>query len=204
MKKIRMSFWNLSIPDQVIKARGIVDQMTGNTHFSNPNPPLDVLTEAINKLENSYTIALDGGKTRKAAMYRDEERLHDLVFQLSAYVQETSEGKEEVILSSGFDLRAEATASRLPEVPLEIRSVESLREGEVELKWVPVRYARAYMLQSNDNPGDDKGWVFVDVCCKAAYTARNLNSLSIKWFRVAAVGIKGRSDFSPPIKAFVR
>lgn len=204
MKRIKMNFWNQAIPDQIMKARNIVEQMTGNSNFATPTPSLAVMTEAIDKLEAAYEAALDGGKTRKAAMNREAERLIELVVQLAAYVQLESQGNEAIILSSGFDVRAAASASRAPETPLEIKRVSSTREGEVDLKWAPVKHARAYILESNDNPSDEKGWTFVDVSCKAGYTASDLNSLSIKWFRVAAVGIKGRSDFSLPIKAFVR
>lgn len=204
MTKVKLNLWNLTVPEKIIKARSIVDQMKDNTFFPNPKPSLQEMRDAIRQLEASYEAALDGGHSLKAKLRIDHDAFMDYLGRLAAYVQNESGGSEEIIRSSGFDIRLPATASRAPEAPPELKRADSTHEGEVSIKWVSVKYARAYVLQWSDNPGDEKGWVYLTTCCTTTCTVRDLRSLSIRWFRVAAVGLKGQSDFSQPIKAFIR
>lgn len=201
--KTKLNFWRLSIPEKVLKSRNILEKMTNNVNFPEPNPGLQEITDVVDQLALAYEGAIDGGKAKKANMYRLEKTLMTIMNQLAVHIEDVSEGDETKVLSSGMEIRIPAEPSRAPEAPAEIKKVASTREGEVELKWASVKHARAYILEVNENPGDEKGWKFVDVCCKANYTVHNLSSLSVQWFRVSAVGLRGKSAYSDPIKAIV-
>ena len=203
MKKIKLNLGNTTIPDKIQKARTIVTKITGNANFTTPSPALTVVTGAINKLETSYEAALDGGKTKKAIMRADETALDTLMTQLGAYVQDVSGGDELKILSSGIEVKSDSHNSTPVETPSNVRMVLKNMAGAVSLRWKAIRNAKCYLLQTSLNPTDDANWEYCDVTAKCSYTATGLESNKALWFRVAAVGVLGKSGFSDPFKASI-
>ncbi len=203
MKHIKLNLNRTRIPLKIQKAKNIVVKMTGNTNFTTPAPSLASITTAINKLESSYELAIDGGKSKKAAMRIDEASLDALLTQLAAYVQDITVGDELKILSSGMELKSSPVASQIPEIPGDIQVVLKRNEGEVSLKWKAVKRVAAYLLQINDKHDNENTWTLYDACTKASYTGGEFESSSIKWFRIAALGAKGKSLWSQPVKVTI-
>lgn len=203
MKKVKLNFSKISIPLKIQKSRTIVTKLTGNATFTTPTPSLTSITAAINKLETSYETALDGGRTKKAAMRVDEASLDGLLIQLAAYVQDASGGDELKILSSGLETRLTASSVAVLEAPDGIQIIPGLNNGELKLKWNPVKNAKSYLLQIKEVAETESDWTILDVSTRASFKALNLKSLSIVWIRIAAVGSRGKSEWSTPIKATI-
>ncbi len=204
MKRVKLNLSKTNIPLKIQKAKTIVTKMTGNTTFTTPAPSLASITTAISKLESSYELALDGGKTKKATMRTDATALDVLLTQLAAYVQDITAGDELKILSSGMELRNNPSAPQVPETPTDFKTGLKCNEGEARFKWNPVKGAAAYIIQISDTPTDENSWEFYDVITKANYQGGEFVSLTIKWFRVTAVGAKGKSLWSLPLKVKIQ
>lgn len=202
MKKLKMNFSKVSVPVKIQKAKAIVQKMTGNTNFATPVPALSGITAAIAKLEGSYEAAIDGGKSKKAAMRIDEDALVNLVKQLAAYVQDISGGDEVKILSSGFELSGGRSPALVPDAPGDVR-ITAEGDGKITVRWNPVKFAKAYLLQVSDTPDVEDSWTIIDGSTRTRYLAEQFQSLSIKWFRVAALGTLGRGTWSAPAKVIV-
>jgi hypothetical protein len=203
MKKVKLELQKMTIPEKMQKTKTVITKMTGNTNFTTPIPSLTSVTAAINKLELSYEAALDGGKTKKAIVRVDEASLDTLMSQLGAYIQDITLGDELKILSSGLEVAKKPSPPQDLTTPINLRLNKISVEGEVNLKWNPIKNAKSYMIQSTSTPQVETSWDTFAVSTKASHKANNLESQSIIWFRIAALGAKGISAFSDPFKASI-
>jgi hypothetical protein len=87
----------------------VLEKMTGNTSFPNPDPALAEV-KAKNDL---FTLAVakepQGGKQETANKNQLREELVSLLKRLVIYVELTCNGDETMLLSSGFDLHKKAS-----------------------------------------------------------------------------------------------
>jgi len=68
-------------------------------------------------------------------------------------------------------------------------------DGEIDLRWKPVRGAERYIIQSSAG----KKWREIDIVTKSVYTVTGLKSGREYSFRVAAVGLGGSSGWSESV-----
>ena len=198
MSKVKLGFNKLSVPNKIQQSRNIITKMTGNAALPAPNPTLATLTTAVDSLEAAYEAASDGGKAKTAFMYTQEKALDALMVQLAAYVQQASAGNATIILSSGMDVAAGRTPSQDLPAPEAVAAITGQNEGEVLLKWKPVKGAASYIVQQSAD--GSTGWALAANSTKASSTVSGLVSGSKEWFRVAAIGAKGQGPWSAPAK----
>lgn len=197
MAKVKLGFTILTIPDKVLKARNTVTLMTGNASYLTPNPPLAAISTAADELETAYNEAADGGKTKTAVMRSKEQELDKLMVQLTAYVQEASNGDELVILSSGLEVAAAKTAPQDLPAPQNLVAEMGTNEGDIYLRWKKVDKAKTYLLQTSAD-GTGNWQTLSTVSTKANAVITGLKSGDKTWFRACAVGPKGNSPWSDP------
>jgi hypothetical protein len=198
MKKPKLGFRNLSIPEKIQKSREVVTHLTGNVNFTTPNPTLAVVTTAINALETAHELAADGGKALKSAMRAKEKVLVDLMVQLQEYVANASGGDEQKILSAGLGVKT--TTSRQKKG---VSVIAGLNPGEIICTAAsPVKGIKAiHEFQSciDPIPVDVKvdsvnQWVNAEISSKATVTISNL-PLGIKiWIRHRLILSKGQKE----------
>jgi hypothetical protein len=197
MAKAKLGFTILSIPNKVLKARNTVTLMTGNASYPTPNPTLATISTAADELETAYNEAADGGKTKTAVMRSKEQELDKLMIQLTAYVQEASNGNELVILSSGLEVAAPKTPPQDLPAPQNLIAEMGTNEGEVYLRWKKVDKAKSYLLQSSAD-GATNWQTLNTVSTKSNAVIAGFTSGDKTWFRACAVGPKGNSPWSDP------
>ncbi len=196
MKKVKMYFGSLTIPEKIQKARNLVAHMDANENFPNPEPPLAELITAANVLEKAYEEALNGGRIQIAAMRQSAAVLNMLVVSLAGYVQCVSRGDESIILSSGFEVQNPKSPSRAASTPEHVNGAFGNHEGEVELRWNKVRGSKAYNIEiSLDGLSD---WKPCGTATRARLFLKGLESGVKYFFRVAAIGPLGQSGWSDP------
>lgn len=147
MKKVKIGFSGLTVPQQIERARLVVTSMTGNAAFPTPIPALADVTLAINALETAYNQSRDGSKIKMATMRLRRTEMLFLINQSSAYVQVASAGDEEVILSSGFDVRGKSNPT--PEIAGDVTNLQvedGNDSGNVLVTWDKASYAVLYMV----------------------------------------------------------
>jgi len=138
LKKAKIAFMNLTIPQKIAKATSVVGQMTGNANFTTPDPALADVTAKVASMENVQAAA-DAIRTASVAqtalMHRTEEELDAMITKLGSYVTDTSAGDEAKILSSGFAVAD--TPGPVGELypPQDFYGTPGDEEGEVNLMW---------------------------------------------------------------------
>jgi hypothetical protein len=196
MKRLKISFRTLAIPEKIQKARYLVAQMSGNESFTNPSPALQEVGAAADALEQAYEKSLNGGKIEIAQLRQCESGMNDLIFLLAGYVQNASRGEPSVILSSGFDVQAEKTVAAPPPTPHNINGKMGPFDGQVSLSWDRVPGAKAYQIQVSADGINN--WSYCGAAIKRQFVVDGLKSGTKTFFRVSAIGTKGQSAWSDP------
>lgn len=199
-----MGFYGLTIPAQVERTRLITGKMTGNVNYTTPNPTLAAVDDAADELETAFNASRNLDKEKMAAMRLRRKELLALVVLLAGYVQTTSGGDEEKILSSGFDIRAQGLPK--PVVAGEVTNLQvgdGSVNGSVLLNWDRAKNAVIYVIEVSTSSefadGDYRG-----ITTKTQKEIDELNSGTRYWIRVTALGREKAGNPSSPASILVR
>lgn len=197
---VKLALTGLSPAKLVERARAIIKALTGNADFPNPTPSLaevEAATDAVEDADND--VQNNGG--RQDYLKRDlrVQTLRDLLTLLGAYVQVTSGGDPEKILSTGFKLRkAPEPVGPLP-APGALQALANRLVGVIDLRWEQVKGRMFYEAQINDgDPLVEANWKALINLSNNAYMATGLESGKAYSFRVRAVGAAGPGPWSDP------
>ena len=206
MALIKLNFARLSVPEKIALARRIVTKMTGNAHFTSPQPPLATVTAAIDGLEQSESeaqIARQEAKAKTTTRNNKEDGLGQLMTQAVVYVTAIAGGDEEIIQSAGMDVRAVTRPAIPPEQPPALGATAGDHDGSMDLSWDPVVEAASYIIEMSPDPPTATSWKHLGVSTKSTFTVTGLPSGTRVWFRVAAVNANGQSPWSDPATKIV-
>ena len=117
---------------------------------------------------------------------------------LATYVDNTANGDESFIMSSGFDVRAPNAPVGVLPAPTGLEVVAGAFVGQLLAGWNPVPGARLYELQTSNDPNTESSWVSRGTATKASLAVDGLPSGSHCWVRVRANGTAGPGPYSDP------
>jgi hypothetical protein len=191
MAKVKIGFNGLSVPAQVERARNIKGKMTGNVAYPTPNPTLTALGDAADALETAYNESRSRDTVKMATMRIRRKELLFLAFQLAAYVQEASDGDEEKILSSGYDVRGKGTPHSVTAGMVNNVQVEDgSAEGKAVVSFDKADDAIIYVIEvaQNVNPFPGPQFEQKGFSTKTKREISGLNPGSTYLIRVTAIG----------------
>ncbi|MBP6573371.1 MAG: fibronectin type III domain-containing protein [Flavobacteriales bacterium] len=196
---VKLALSQLSPAKLVERARAIVLALTGNLAYTTPNPPLVDITAAADALETADTAVLNnGGKQDYLARNERMQELRDKLTLLGAYVQVTSGGDPEKILSAGYPTRKAPEPVGLVPAPKYIFAVASALTGVIDLRWGRVRGRMFYEVEINLGNVLNNDWKPLVAQSANVYAATGLASDVLISFRVRAVGAAGPGPWSDP------
>jgi len=206
MAQIKLNFSRLSIPEKIARARQIVTALTGNAHFTSPQPPLASITTAANELETAFAdvqAVRQEAKAKTTIQNTKEDVLNKLVSQSAGYVTAVGGGDEAIVQSAGMNLRAPRAAVGVPSQPQALAATAGDHDGTMDLSWDPVVEAASYVIETSPDPPTATSWKHLGVSTKSSFTVTDLVSGSRVWFRVAAINAAGQSNWSDPATKIV-
>lgn len=198
MSTVKLGLKGLSATELVAKAQGIHDAITGNALYPTPTPAMAALQTAIDALA-AANAAVDnnGGRNEHQTRRVAEAALRLLVKQLAGYVQMTSNGDEDKILSSGFAVVKHGSAIGELNPPIDLGSRVTNFTGRVSLKWKREEGADMYhVFMSSSN--DPFKWELIGATTKSRFHADSLEAAKFYWFAVTALGAAGETSKSEP------
>lgn len=201
MAQIKLNFSRLSISEKIARARQIVAAMTGNPNFTSPTPPLNLITNVADGLEEAAAdvqAARQTAKVKTTVQNTKEDQLDKLVAQEIAYVTAVAGGSEEIIQSAGMDVRATRVTGNIPSQAQNLSATASDHDGAMDLSWDRVPGAASYTIEMSPDPPTATSWTHAGVSTKSTFTVTGLPSGARMWFRVAAVSSAGQSAWSDP------
>lgn len=187
----------------IAKATLIGQRMANNPHFVIPSVPIEVLMEGTMKLTESVTKANDGSKEDTVLKNRDRSSLETILQQLGLYVQTISQGKEDIILSAGFDLHKKAAPVGALEQPLGLIVEQDSNSGVVHVSCNVVEHASSYKFEYTEAPIQPQSVWLDDVSTKHQTTFNGLTSGQIYIFRVTGIGADPTRKSSEPVSRMV-
>src|ERR1035437_1783849 len=98
------SYKNYSDLELSVKSSNVVGNMTGNTYFPNPMPPLIEITETITSYDAALIKAENGTAEDRVIKNSWRAKLEGQMKDLSMYVQIASKGDDVIVSSSGLDV----------------------------------------------------------------------------------------------------
>jgi hypothetical protein len=181
----------------------ILETLTGNQHFPEPQPSLAELSS----LKARYDSALAKAKSRS----REDVLAKDLakadlkkgIRELFNYVVDTGKNDIQILTSSGFPLaKSRHPVGDMPK-PKNFRVVQGDGSGEVHLSLKKEHGASSYIYQYLPTPSPEvENWHTI-VSPSTRLTINNLTAGTKYMFRVSAVGAKGQGPWSDFITRFV-
>ncbi len=201
MAKVKRGLSGLSVPLLLVKSLHIQESMNGNVNFPTPDPPLTDIAAKTDALTAATQAAESGDHALVALKKQLRRELIALLNRLGTYVELTSKGDEQQILSSGFDVAGGNAPIGPVTAPAGLVAIVSAFIGSIDLDWKPVRGALTYLMQINAvDPDTEAEWKQLAVVSQSKFSAQGLQTGTVYWFRVAAIGAAGQGPFSDPAR----
>ncbi|HKR03609.1 MAG TPA: fibronectin type III domain-containing protein [Bacteroidia bacterium] len=141
--------------------RKVVTMMTGNLAFTTPNPPLASITALVDALDTLDQETQQGGEVKNALKKLTRSKLLAAMSALTGYVQTTSLGDEDQILSAGFELKRKPVKLGMLVPPGNFRGAFGLHPGEIILRWAGVYGRTEYFAEMSTDPTNPALWTNV-------------------------------------------
>jgi hypothetical protein len=198
MKKVSLKLKDRSVPGKIEFARSVVLQMTGNAHFTTPNPALASITTAANNLDAAYVKAQNGGTQDTADMHTKEDALDQLLTAEGFYVEVTANAVAATaiatILSSGMDFKQTGSIN----IPI-LSVMQGEVPGSVKLRRKAEGRGVVYKWQMSVAPFTNATWTDAGEGSLATFEITDLTPVTRYWFRVAVIAGNVQGDFSDPV-----
>jgi hypothetical protein len=184
-----------TISDIVETVRNVVIKMTGNLFFTTPHPTLIVVTEDVDALDTLEQETLQGGKVKNTLKKLAKKKLFDTMAALTGYVQTTSLGNEDQILSAGFELKRKPAKLGMLPPPSNFRAAFGLHPGEIILRWAGVYGRSEYFVQVSTDPTKADSWTDLPNghTGKVRLVVPGLTPGQVYYFRIFTEGSAGTS-----------
>ena len=193
MTKIKLELQTQDDGDVKDLATTHKNQMAGNANFTTPAPPALVFDAALTAYGDKLNaIAVMEGDLASLRSEKDELRkaLEKLLTSRASYVEETSGGVAAIMLSSGFALQAEGTATTSLAQPQNFVATMGDHATEVDLSCHAVKKAKFYVAQCREHiEGQVPGpWTHARTLGTSSMTITGLISGRTYAFRYRAEG----------------
>ncbi len=199
--KVLLDFILLSVGDKIAFYRNIIDKLTGNPTFSDPDVSLSEAITSVNDLEAAVLAASDGSHTANSILHETIGSTDRTFRILAAYIDRKSKGIESTILSSGFH------ATRQPNAPQkeQFYIIDGDNTGCVHLFSKPTPRAGAYIWQmyKGSIPLNEADWITIGHTTRADLEVSGLEATAIYYFRNCAITPDGKTDYCAPVKKIV-
>jgi hypothetical protein len=202
--KLKKSFGRGTYNDAelLVFALSVIEKMTGNSYFTNPNPKLETIKTSYEEFQLAVSKHLKGNKESTAAKNAKRDVLEELLQRLANYVEDIAGNDEVILLSSGFELYKKAEKAGPLDIPQGLMLKPGTAHGSLVFSWDKVDNARSYEVQYYET---EQGNVTAKLrtCTCSSIEITGLTSGKQYTFEVAGVGSDPSRNWSDTIASFV-
>lgn len=199
MGKIKLNILRMSIADAIVYIKKIVGKMTGNPKFTSCAAKTTALGTAVTALETANTNYEESKSTTDQLMtLRDNAfaAANDAAHALATAAEDATTDAAD-LQSGGWDLVADRSPVGQLHPPANFSATGGDMVGSVDLACDPQRGVQAHVAEYATAPGGPFTRAYTGK--KSSCTIGGLPSGVEHWFRMAAVGSAGQSDWAGPI-----
>jgi len=200
MATLKLDIDDLNALELAGKAGTIVAAMSGNNTFPTPDPSLTTLTTQADTLSDAYAVQKQKVADAASATQATDTALQTLkasLRTLGAYVQKTSGGDAEKILSSGYAVAKDREPAQIPPAPDGVNATYGDSPGEIDLSWNPIPGRPTYEVHLSE--GDTATYRYAASSTKSKATLEGLTSGTLYHLKIRAMNPAGQGPFSNPI-----
>jgi hypothetical protein len=196
MGKVKTGLRGLSAEAKLVKANVVLEKISGNPHFPNPEPSMLELEAAREGLKEAIVDALDRGRMACARKQAAVAEMDSMLTRLAAYVNSAALGDVRKLVSSGFALVKRPEPISTLNQPAVLRSKYSPYPGRVDLRWKRVPGALVYEVEISQEAGGNDDWKRIAITSRPQLVVADLVQHSFHSFRVRAIGTQTESAYS--------
>ena len=206
-QKVLIHLGNVRDNDLASYAQKIVQRMTNNPNFTDPQPDLATLQAAITLYTAALIAAKDSTKENTASKNAARLVVENYLGTLGTYVNQNSGADLVKLDSSGFALsRLPAPIGILPAPTLIVRYGNNSGEVYFEIGFVAQATEYLVLYSPTPAPADDAEWYFT-LFSSTKGTLSHLKSGTKYVFKVTATSPEANKmntyNFSNPVEKFV-
>ncbi len=198
--KVKMGLSGKTTNQLIPYIQNHIEMMTGNANFVTPQPPAVDFLAQFNAYQDAAMAAINAEAAWKDAVALRDQRRTEMTATMNvrgAYVQETSNGNRQVILSSGLGVKNPPTPVTSLSAPTNLRVDLNGEAGMMKIRWDTVTAARTYVVQCSLDVMP-RVWEQLESTTKTMVT-KTMEVGQTYVFRVAANGTPGQSNWSPEV-----
>ena len=201
LNRILMTFNYCRAGDLIKITRRILDSMKENAKFPNPTPALAEIEKALEEFITALSAAGKLDREKVAIKDGKQANLLQILTELAYYVTQICKGDKAMLLSSGFDINSDASATQ--KLPPKLR-VELGMPGQVTTSVNRLAKARSYVHQYTADPLTPQSVWSGETTLNPTHTFTGLESASRMWFRVIVIDKKGNPIYWDPVLRIVQ
>ena len=200
VKKVVLDYSGLSDDELNTLVGKVLDCMTGHTTFTTLPLELEDFEAEVMDFRTKWQKASRGGSLLEIAEKNDAKDVLALSLKdLAFYVNKVSKGSRSLLLSSGLILEADQKPSDVPDQVGDAELRDGKQQGQMQVKFKPVRNALLYEYQVTNILGEDNLPVWRETF-QASSSRGNIYAVTepdkIYYLRVRARNKKGIGDWS--------
>ncbi|HUM53090.1 MAG TPA: fibronectin type III domain-containing protein [Chitinophagales bacterium] len=200
-KKAVLNLGHAPVSEVVLKANVVIKQMTDNDYFITPTPTLADIAAQLEILDKAIAEQKVAEKTaiqKTMEMHDEKDKLTDLLLKICNYVTNEANGSENIILSSGLDVKKTPAPIGLLPAPKSVRALAGNNSGEIIGRWNKVKGAGSYNVELSTDIKQTSAWSHITTVTKSKCTIKKLTSGTSIWLRVVAINAAGKGAYSGP------
>jgi len=201
MAKVKLELSRKNVAEKAALGNKVGSGMTGNVYFKTPSPTLETLKTATTNMvtaSDDLEAARKNVQMKMSILYQQESIFDGVMTQMGAYVDNTSNGDEAIILSAGMDIQKEKGAATLPDKITSVNATSDDSAGEINLSWDKGANVKSYVVEIAVN-GTVLEWKHAQITTKSKAELTGLITGTAYQLRVAAVGSAGQGPWSDPV-----
>lgn len=200
MPKVKLNIKDRSIPERVARGHQMIQALTNNPNFPNPQPTLAVLTAVTDELEAAYAQQQADRQAALASttVTHDKNAAWEIEFRKAASYVASVATDDAAVQSAGMAVAARASHSAADTAPSGLSVSDGDHDATLDLHFDRVPGAKSYVIEHSLDPPTATSWTHAAVTTKSSVTIGGLVSGTRYWFRVAVVTSAGQSGWSDP------
>jgi hypothetical protein len=201
MSIVACNLSNLTILEKIAKGQNIITLSTNNPNVPGNTAAVAALSTAQQALVAANAAAdqaRDISKQRTAARDTALATWAGTVTNLAAVTQNATGGDADKILTTGFDVKAEASTPQPVGQVTDVRVNFNGMPGYSKLVWKRESNADAYVVQRSPDPITEASWANQGTVTEAKFEGNGVVPGQKYWYRVAGVNRLGQGPWSEP------
>lgn len=192
MQKVKLGLRGLSPAEKVLKAKKVESGIRRSKVLKENKKLTEELASARIALEKAIEMAAYGDRRAIAARNLCLKKLEEQLRKAAAFVDAYSNGSEEVIVATGFELRKRNNQPTKLKAPENFCLKRTDKSGELILSWSPVSNSKNYLVQCCHRKSPKKSdWLTIHYSTKSRCRITDLKPGKTYQFRVLAIGAGG-------------